>query len=232
MVLSTCSVHATTMTTDLGPDDDTLHKPQKVTAEKAGSLQSAGSKHIKWKLRARINCDRKMCPSSRDGFPRRFKLRTCGASQGMDRGALTSSGKWPQLSLILRHWSIEKEEKGGKELLINGPKSSYRMKVNSVFLGPRVSRGTELKSRLNFPQSVVIWFAMSSASVGPLCFIKSKVNAEIYQDILDYFMLPSAADFPFPGWLEACSQCWNCYQVTWPEPLLINFRKYPNDERD
>lgn len=38
---------------------------------------------------------------------------------------------------------------------------------------------------------------MSSASVGPLCFIKSKVNAEIYQDILDYFMLPSAADFPF-----------------------------------
>lgn len=47
MVLSTCSVHATTMTTDLGLDDDTLHKPQKVTAEKAGSLQSAGSKHIK-----------------------------------------------------------------------------------------------------------------------------------------------------------------------------------------
>lgn len=83
--------------------------------------------------------------------------------------------------------------------MINGPKSSYHMKVNSVFLGPRVSRGTESKSRLNFPQSVVIWFAMSSASVGPLCFIKSKVNAEIYQDILDYFMRPSAADFPFPG---------------------------------
>lgn len=47
MVSWTCSVHATTVTTHVGPDDDTLHKPQTVTAEKAGSLQSAGSKHIK-----------------------------------------------------------------------------------------------------------------------------------------------------------------------------------------
>ena len=46
---------------------------------------------------------------------------------------------------------------------------------------------------------------MSSAGVGPLCFIKSKsrVNAAGYQDILEHFMLPSAdqlygdADFIF-----------------------------------
>ncbi len=44
---------------------------------------------------------------------------------------------------------------------------------------------------------------MSSAGVGPLCFLKSKVNADIYQDILEHFMLPSAdklygdADFIF-----------------------------------
>ncbi len=31
-----------------------------------------------------------------------------------------------------------------------------------------------------------------SASVGPLCFIKSKVNVTVYQGILEYFMLPSA----------------------------------------
>ncbi len=43
--------------------------------------------------------------------------------------------------------------------------------------GPRVWRkGGEahspscLKSRVNFPQSVIIWGAMSSAGVGPLCF--------------------------------------------------------------
>ncbi len=33
---------------------------------------------------------------------------------------------------------------------------------------------------------------MSSAGVGPLCFLKSTVNAAIYQKILEYFMLPSA----------------------------------------
>ncbi len=49
----------------------------------------------------------------------------------------------------------------------------------------------------------MIWASMSSASVGPLCFLKSKVNAAIYQEILDHFVLPSAdklygdADFLF-----------------------------------
>ncbi len=38
----------------------------------------------------------------------------------------------------------------------------------------------------------MIWGAMSSAGVGPLCFLKSTVNAAIYQDILEHFMLPSA----------------------------------------
>ena len=49
----------------------------------------------------------------------------------------------------------------------------------------------------------MIWGAMSSAGVGPLCFIKSRVNAAVYQEILEHFMLPSAdklygdADFLF-----------------------------------
>ena len=37
----------------------------------------------------------------------------------------------------------------------------------------------------------MIWGAMSSAGVGPLCFIKSRVNAAVYQEILERFMLPS-----------------------------------------
>ncbi len=45
---------------------------------------------------------------------------------------------------------------------------------------------------MKFSQSVKIWAAMSSAGVGPLCFLKSTVNAAIYQDILEHFMLPSA----------------------------------------
>ncbi len=44
---------------------------------------------------------------------------------------------------------------------------------------------------------------MSSAGVGPLCFLKSTVNAAIYQELLEHLMLPSAdklygdADFIF-----------------------------------
>jgi len=37
----------------------------------------------------------------------------------------------------------------------------------------------------------MIWGAMSSAGVGPLCFLKT-VTAPVYQDILEHFMLPSA----------------------------------------
>ncbi len=56
---------------------------------------------------------------------------------------------------------------------------------------------------MKFPQSVMIWAAMSSAGVGPLCFLKSTVNAAIYQEILEHFMLHSSdklygdADFIF-----------------------------------
>ncbi len=76
--------------------------------------------------------------------------------------------------------------------------------------GPRIWRKSGeaqnpccLKSSVKFPQSVMIWAAMSSAGVGPLCFLKSTVNAAIYQENLENFMLPSAdmlygdADFFF-----------------------------------
>ncbi|KAJ7338121.1 hypothetical protein JRQ81_010711 [Phrynocephalus forsythii] len=76
--------------------------------------------------------------------------------------------------------------------------------------GPRVWRKNAethnaqcLKSSVNFPQSVLIWGAMSSAGVSPLCFIKSRVNTAVYQEILEHFMLPSTdelygdADFIF-----------------------------------
>ncbi len=33
-------------------------------------------------------------------------------------------------------------------------------------------------------QSVMIWGKMSSAGVGPLCFLKTNVTAPVYQDIL------------------------------------------------
>ncbi len=38
----------------------------------------------------------------------------------------------------------------------------------------------------------MIWGAMSSAGVGPLCFLKTNVTAPVYQEILEHYMLPSA----------------------------------------
>ncbi len=60
-----------------------------------------------------------------------------------------------------------------------------------------------LKSSVKFPQSVMIWDAMSSAGVGPLCFLKTNVTAPVHQEILEHFLRPSAdqlfknADFIF-----------------------------------
>ncbi len=68
--------------------------------------------------------------------------------------------------------------------------------------GPRVWRkGGEahspscLKSSVKFPQSVMIWGAMSSAGVGPLCFLKTNFTAPVYQEMLEHFI--KDADFIF-----------------------------------
>ncbi len=83
------------------------------------------------------------------------------------------------------------------------------MKVNFAFHLETRSQSLEEKWRgtestlLEVQCEVMIWAAMSSAGVGPLCFLKSTVNAAIYQEILEHFMLPSAdklygdADFIF-----------------------------------
>ncbi len=62
--------------------------------------------------------------------------------------------------------------------------------------GPRVWRNTGeaqnpscLKSSVKFPKSVMIWGVVTSADVGLLCFIKSKVNAAVYPEILEHFIL-------------------------------------------
>uniref|UniRef100_A0A8C6KFX3 Tc1-like transposase DDE domain-containing protein n=1 Tax=Nothobranchius furzeri TaxID=105023 RepID=A0A8C6KFX3_NOTFU len=49
-----------------------------------------------------------------------------------------------------------------------------------------------MRSSVKFPLSVMVWGAMSSAGVGPLCFLRSRVNAAVYQEVLEHFMLPAA----------------------------------------
>ncbi len=72
---------------------------------------------------------------------------------------------------------------------------------------------------MKFPKSVMIWGAVMSAGVGPLCFIKSKVNAAVYQEIFEHFMLPSAdklygdADLFLHQEFSTCTQCQFHFQV-------------------
>ncbi len=121
-------------------------------------------------------------------------------------------------------------------MLLSGRKSSFQMKVHFAFH----LEINCLKSSVKFQQSVMIWAAMSSAGVGPLCFLKSTINAAIYQEILEHFMLPSAdklygdADLIFLG---ACPYCqryqklvqwpwcycaWLACKLAWPEPHRVS----------
>ncbi len=117
--------------------------------------------------------------------------------------------------------------------------------------GPRVWRkGGEahspswLKSSVKFPQSVMIWGAMSSAGFGPLCFLKTNVTAPVYQEILEHLMLPSAdqlfkdADFilqklkhqKLVKWLW-CWCAWLASKLTRPEPHRESMR-YCQEENE
>ncbi len=149
--------------------------------------------------------------------------------------APTSSGKglpshfWNRNNVILPR--LRRKRTG---LLLSGPKSSFQMKVKVAFHLEinfwRLESGWRLeRHRIHVAWSPVwsfwsqSWCAMASAGVGPLCFIKSKVNVAVYQEILEHFMLPSAdkiygdADFLFQQDFSTCPQCQNHFQVVcWP----------------
>ncbi len=131
-------------------------------------------------------------------------------------------------------------------LLLSGPKSTFQIKVHFAFhLEIKVPEfgGREERHRIHVAWSVtfsvMIWAAMSSAGVGPLCFLKSTVKAGIYQEILEHFMLPSAdklygdADLIFqqdlaPAYTakgtkslfndHGVTVTWLASKLAWPEP--------------
>uniref|UniRef100_A0A9J8CYB8 Transposase Tc1-like domain-containing protein n=1 Tax=Cyprinus carpio carpio TaxID=630221 RepID=A0A9J8CYB8_CYPCA len=91
-----------------------------------------------------------------------------------------------------QHWTVAQWSK-----VLFSDESKFCMSFGNQ--GARVWRKTGekempkcLKSSVKYPQSVMVWGAMSAAGVGPLCFIKGRVNAASYQEILEHFMLPSA----------------------------------------
>ncbi len=195
---------------------DTLHmesKPQTFIAKEAGCSQSVVSKHVNRNLSGR-KLKKKMHNQPRELQP----YEDCQAksiqefewiSQRMDWGwgqdiksnhTQTCQGIWLQLSSEAsylgakekKNWTVAQWSK-----FLFSDESKFCISFGNK--GPRVWReGGEahspscLKSSVKFPQSVMIWRAMSSAGVGPLCFLKTNVTAPIYQEMLEHFMLPSA----------------------------------------
>ncbi len=206
---------------------DTLHKegkPQTFIAKEAGCSQSVVSKHVNRSWVEGKSVEEK------DAQPTERTTALWGLSSKIDSRIwlnFTKNG----LRLVSRHqepphtdvarnlyscrqrrltWAKERKNwtvaQWSKVLFSDEIKFCISFRNQ----GPRVWRkGGEahspscLKSSVKFTQSVMIWGAMSSAGVGPLCFLKTNVTAPIYQDILEHFMLPSAdqlfkdADFIF-----------------------------------
>ncbi len=194
---------------------DTLHKEgksQRVITERGGCSRSAVSKHIKckvdWKEEIGQENVHKQQSSKADSNTwesfTRSELKLESVHQESPRSDIFRKRATKPL-LKQKHrqqhltWAEEKNKwtvaQWSKVLFSDGSKFC----ISFGNQGPRVWRKTGeaqkpccLKSSVKFPQSVMVWAAMSSAGAGPLCFLKSTVKAAIYQDILEHFMLPSA----------------------------------------
>ncbi len=210
---------------------NTLHmesKPQTFIAKEAGCSQSAVSKHVNRKLSGRKlkkKCGRKRCTTNWENRSlmrivkqNRFKNLSEFHKEWTEAGVKTSRATTHRrvkefgYNCRQRRLTWAKETKNWtvaqwSKFLFSDESKFYISFGNQ---GPRVWRkGGEahspscLKSSVKFPQSVIIWGAMTSAGVGPLDFLKTKVTAPIYQEMLEHFMLPSAdqlfkdADFIF-----------------------------------
>ncbi|CAM4656440.1 unnamed protein product [Leuciscus chuanchicus] len=195
-------------------------KTQKEISERIGCSQSAVSRHLSGKSVGRKKCGKKRCTTRRgdrtlrkivdkDRFQTLEDLRKQWTESGVETSRATVHRRVqemgyrcriPKVKPLLNQkqrqkrltWATEKQHWTVAQWLLK-----FCMSFGNQ--GARVWRKTGekempkcLKSSVKYPQSVMVWGAMSAAGVGPLCFIKGRVNAASYQEILEHSMLPSA----------------------------------------
>uniref|UniRef100_A0A9J8AD15 Transposase Tc1-like domain-containing protein n=1 Tax=Cyprinus carpio carpio TaxID=630221 RepID=A0A9J8AD15_CYPCA len=183
---------------------DTLHKegkPQTLIAKEAGCSQSAVSLHVNRRLSGRKRCttnrenDSLMRIVEQNRFKNLSELHKTGVLAGVKASRATThrrvkqfgySCRIPLVKPLLRHLTWAKEKKNWTvsqwSKVLFSDESKFCISFGNQ--GPRFWRkGREahsprcLKSSVKFPQSVMIWGAMSSAGVSPLCFLKTKVTS-------------------------------------------------------
>ncbi len=178
---------------------DTLHKegkPQTFIAKEAGCSQSAVSKHVDRKLSERKKCGRKRCTTNRENRSlmrivkqNRFKnlgeLHKEWTEAGVKASRATTHRRVKEFGYSCRQrrliWAKEKKNWKNWKIFFSN-ESKFCISFGNQ--GPRVWRkggGAHspscLKSSVKSPHSVMIWGALSSAGVGPLCFLKTNVTA-------------------------------------------------------
>jgi len=176
---------------------DTFHKegkPQTFIAKEAGCSQSAVSKHVnkvEWKEKVR----RKRSTSNRENHSlmrivKKNKFKNLGefhkewTEAGVKASRATTHRRVKEFvySCHQRRLTWAKEKKNWTVAQLSKVLFSDESKFCISFgkQGLRVWRKGEahspscLKSSVKFPQSVMIWGAMSSAGVGPLCFFENQ----------------------------------------------------------
>ncbi len=184
---------------------DTLHKegkPQTFIAKEAGCSQSAVYKHVNRKLSGRKKCGRKRCTTNRENrslmrIVKRNRFNNLGelhkkwTEAGVKASRATTHRRVKELGYSCRQrrrtWAKEKKNctvaQWSKVLFSDESKFciSFGKQGSRIWRkGGEAHSPSCLKSSVKFPQSVMIWGAMSSAGVGPLCFLKTKVTAPVY----------------------------------------------------
>ncbi len=184
---------------------DTLHKegkPQTFVAKEADCSQSAVSKHVNWKLSGRKKCGKKRCTTKwenrslmrivkQNRFKNLGELHKKWTEAGVKASRATTHRRVKEFGYSCRQrrltWAKEKNWTVAQwSKVLFSDESKFCISFGNQ--GPRVWRKVReahspscLKSSVKFPQFVMIWGTMSSAGVGPLCFLKTNVTAPVYQ---------------------------------------------------
>uniref|UniRef100_A0A9J8CMA1 HTH cro/C1-type domain-containing protein n=1 Tax=Cyprinus carpio carpio TaxID=630221 RepID=A0A9J8CMA1_CYPCA len=182
-------------------------KTQKEISERIGCSQSAVSRHLSGKSVGRKKCGKKRCTTRRgdrtlrkivekDRFQTLGDLRKQWTESGVETSRATVHRRVQEMGYRCRipqvkplcatekqHWTVAQWSK-----VLFSDESKFCMSFGNQ--GARVWRKTGekempkcLKSSVKYPQSVMVWGAMSAAGVGPLCFIKGRVNAAVGRPI-------------------------------------------------
>ncbi len=196
---------------------DTLHKEgktQKVIAKEAGCSQSSVSKHINREAKGRKRCGRKKCTSNRDNRtlerivkPNPFKnvgeIHKEWTAAGVSASRTTTHRRMQDMGFSCRIPCVKP--------LLNNRQRQKRLawakdkKDWTAAEWSKVMFSDESQFCISFGnQGPRVWRKRGEAQ-NPrcLCFLRSKVNTAVYQEVLEHFVLPAAdqlygdADFIF-----------------------------------